>query len=241
MTPNGAVVFTLALIGLIIAARSSHGLAILYVLALAFAAIELGRALATALRRAALLVFPLAAFMLLVWVGVVGRSPTEIAADAPGTRTAALLHVALICARLFLIVLVIQCVFLLFNGTTPLHFIRSLRLPATIKRLLVLTLSLIETLRQAIDRAHTALIAAGMLTRRLSWRNIVNGWVLVQTVWLSAVTIALGRLRDKWPIENTLSLLDHALEERDWRLFAGDDRIWLPIVAGAAVVVLVAA
>ena len=33
----------------------------------------------------------------------------------------------------------------------------------------------------------------------------------MQTVWLTVVTIAIGRTRDKWPIEDTLARLDGAL------------------------------
>jgi hypothetical protein len=106
--------------------------------------------------------------------------------------------------------------------------------------MLVITLSLIATLRHAIDRAHTALIAAGTLTRSPSWRNLLHAWRLIQAVWLSAVTIVLGRMRDKWPVENTLALLDRTLEGSHPPWLRGDDRIWLPITLGAAAVILFA-
>ena len=110
---------------------------------------------------------------------------------------------ATLCGRLFFIVAVIQLVFLRFAKLTPLQIIRALALPATVKRVLAITLSLIGTLRHAIDRAHIALIAAGTLTRSPSWRNILHSWRLIQAVWLSAITIMVGRMRDKWPVENT--------------------------------------
>ena len=69
---------------------------------------------------------------------------------------------------------------------------------------------------------------------------MIHSWRLVRTVWLSAVTIALGRMRDKWPIENTLNLLERAVEGGNEKIFAGDDKIWLPVSLGAAVVILVA-
>ena len=75
----------------------------------------------------------------------------------------------------------------------------------------MLTLSLIDTILHAVDRARTALIAAGIITRRQSWRNLRHGWILVQTVWLTVVTIAIGRTRDKWPVEDTLARLDGTL------------------------------
>jgi hypothetical protein len=84
------------------------------------------------------------------------------------------------------------------------------------------------------------LIAAGTLTRSPSWRNLIHAWRLIQAVWLSAVTIVLGRMRDKWPVENTLALLDRTLAGGNPKWLLGDDRIWLPIALGAAVVILLA-
>jgi hypothetical protein len=240
MTPNGAFAVGLLLIALSMTAPGPFGSAVLIVLALVFALVEARGAFVTALRRGAMVVLPLALFMGVVWVGIVGESPSQIAADAVGTRAAALAYVAKLCARLFFIVVMVQLVFLRFAELTPLRLVRTLALPVPIKRTLVITLSLIETLRHAVDRAHTALIAAGTLTRAPSLRNVVHSWRLVQAVWLSAVTIVLGRVRDKWPVENTLALLDRTLEAEGARLFAGNDRIWLPITLVAAIVVLLA-
>lgn len=238
MTPNGALLFLLAFIAVTVGARGPHGLAILAVLAAAVAAVELRAAIVLALKRAALIVLPLAAFMIVVWVAIVRRSPAEITAGTAGSAQAALAYVAIVCARLALIVFVLQAIVLQFRDTTPLTFVRALRAPAGLKRLLVLTLSLVETLRHAVDRAHTALIASGTLTRSFSLRNLRHGWVLVQTVWLTAVTVVLGRLRDKWPVENTLARLDGVLAGGVAPLIGRDDRIWLPLLIGAAVVVL---
>jgi hypothetical protein len=240
MTPNGAFAVGLILIALSMTAPGPCGAAVLIALALAFALIEARGAFLVALRRGAVVVLPLAVFMGVVWVGIVGESPSQIAADAVGTRTAALAYVAQLCARLFFIVVVVQLVFLRFAELTPLQLVRALALPAPVKRTLVITLSLIETLRHAVDRAHTALIAAGTLTRAPSLRNVVHSWRLVQAVWLSAVTIVLGRVRDKWPVENTLELLDRTLEIDGAQPFAGGDRVWLPIALGAAIVILLA-
>jgi hypothetical protein len=240
MTPNGALAVAFLLIALSMNDPGPRGAAILLVLGLAFAIIEVRGASLIALRRAAVVVLPLAVFMILVWVGIVGRAPAEIAADVAGTRTSALIYVAAICGRLFFIVAVIQLAFLRFAHLTPLQFIRALALPTVLKRMLVVTLSLIETLRHAIDRAHVALIAAGTLTRAPSLRNVLHAWRLIQAVWLSAVTIMLGRMRDKWPVENTLPLLDRTLDTGSSRLFAGDDKIWLPLTLGAGIVILFA-
>ena len=240
MTPNGAFTLGFILIALGMGVPGPRGVAVLAVLTLAFALIEVRGASVIALRRAAVVVLPLAGFMGVVWVGIVGESPAQLAADAAGTRSAALAYVATLCARLFFIVAVIQLVFLRFAKLTPLQVIRALALPATLKRVLVITLSLIGTLRHAIDRAHIALIAAGTLTRAPSWRNVLHSWRLIQAVWLSAITIMVGRMRDKWPVENTIARLDDTLANDSPARFAGGDRIWLPISLGAAVIILVA-
>lgn len=240
MTPNGAFSVGFVLIALSISNPGPRGVAILIAFALTFAIIEVRGAALIALRRAAFVVLPLALFMGVVWVGIVGEAPSQIAANAGGTRAAAFVYVAKLCGRLLFIVTMVQLVFLRFADLTPLQLIRALALPATVKRVLVITLSLIETLRHSIDRAHIALIAAGTLTRAASLRNAAHSWRLIQAVWLSAVTIMLGRMRDKWPIENTMSLLDRTLDSGSARLFAVADRIWLPIALGAAVVILLA-
>ena len=191
-------------------ARDLPGLAAVLAVTLILA-LAGGRRALTALMWSAGIVLPLAAFMALVWVGIVGRAPAEIAAGVEGSRAAAAAHVALVCLRLFVIAFAIQATMLRFAGWTPLAFVRALTAPPTLKKLLVLTLSLIETTLHAVDRARAALIAAGIITRGHSWRNLRNGWVLVQTVWLTVITIAIGRMRDKWPIEGTLARLDGAL------------------------------
>ncbi|HKA73989.1 MAG TPA: hypothetical protein VKE26_19445 [Xanthobacteraceae bacterium] len=211
MTPNGAIVLAAVLVGGAMLTRDLVGLAALSLFCLGFGAIELHGRIMRALAWSAAIMAPLAAFMAVVWVGVVGRSPGEIAAGVTGTRAAALTHVTVICTRLFLIALVTQLVILRFADMTPLAFTRALRAPVVLKKLIALTLSWIDTILHAVDRSRTALITAGVITPRFSARNAANGWILVQTVWLSVITIAIGRLRDKWPAENTLARLDEAL------------------------------
>jgi hypothetical protein len=237
MTPNGAIVFAAIVIGGAMLSARVAGLLILLALCAVFAAIEITTRLFKALAWPAGIVAPLALFMAIVWIGVVGRSPTEIAADLPGTRTAAFGHVAVICLRLFLIALVIRLVVLRFAHSTPLQFIRAMRAPALLKKLLVLTLSWIDTILHAVDRSRTALITAGVIAPRLALKNAANGWILIQTVWLSVITIAIGRARDKWPAENTLVRLEEALEAPAQKL-SGRDCAW---IAAAAAGLLAAA
>jgi len=236
MTPNGAALFALVAIAGALIARDPLGLIVVLAIVLVFA-LASRRAMWRALAWSGAIVLPLAAFMALVWIGIVGRAPAEIAANLEGSRAAAAAYVALVCLRLFVIAFAIQAVFLHFAGWTPLRFVGGLTLPVTAKKLLALTLSLIDTILQAVDRARTALIAAGIITARHSWRNLRHGWILVQTVWLTVVTIAIGRTRDKWPIEDTLARLDSALAHGAARLSAADLG-WTALAVAGAVVAL---
>jgi hypothetical protein len=232
MTPNGAIVFGLLVIGGAVLARDLPSLAIVLALALIFG-LGSGRRIVMALGWSIAIVAPLAGFMGLVWVGIVGRAPEEIAAGTEGSRAAAAAYVALISLRLFAIAFVVQATFLRFADMTPLQFVRRLSMPALAKKLVVLTLSLIETILYAIDRARTALIAAGIVTRRPSPRNLRNGWLLVQTVWLTVVTIAIGRTRDKWPTEDTLALIDGTLADATPRRLTAIDVAWMVVALGS--------
>ncbi len=232
MTPNGAILFGLLVILAAIVAREPISLALVLLVALAFAVIGCGRRIVTALLWSAAIVLPLAAFMGLVWVGIVGRAPAEIAAGTEGSRAAAAFYLLVVCLRLFIIAFVIQALLLRFSGVTPLQFLRRVTAPPIAKKLVVLTLSLIDTTLHAVERARTALIAAGTITRAPSLRNLRNGWILVQTTWLTVITIAIGRVRDKWPAEDTLALLDGALAQTGPRHLTGADWGWMTLAGG---------
>lgn len=234
MTPNGATVFALVMIVGALAAREPASLAVILAIALVFAFAS-RRAIWNALIWSGAIVLPLAAFMALVWIVIVGRAPAEIAAQAEGSRAAAAAYVALICLRLFVIAFAIQALFLHFAGWTPLRFVGGLTAPAMVKKLLVLTLSLIETILQAVDRARIALIAGGIITARHSWRNLRHGWILVQTVWLTVITIAIGRTRDKWPVEDTLARLGLVLAQGAARPSKAD-LVWITLAAVAVAI-----
>ena len=221
MTPNGAVAFALLVIVSALLARDPVGLLVILTATSCFA-LASRRPVWSALVWSCGIVLPLVLFMTLVWIIIRGRvvdrvalvTPHEIAANLEGSRAAASFYVTIICLRLFIIAFTIQATFLHFAGWTPLRFIGALALPRVAKKLLVLTLSLIDTILQAVDRARTALIGAGLITRQRSWRNLRHGWILVQTVWLTVITIVLGRTRDKWPVEDTLARLEGSLAAR---------------------------
>ena len=181
MPPNGAVIFGLLTSGRFLRATSSVSRHSGHYVDLR--ALGSKKRIFGALAWSGGIVLPLALFMGLVWIGIVGarrpRSPRMPKARAPR----AALYVADPC-----------CVWSSSHSRSrpipdfpavAVRFVGGLTAPTLAKKLLVLTLSLIETILQAIDRARTALIAAGIITRRQSWRNLRHGWILVQTVWLT--------------------------------------------------------
>ena len=234
MTPNGAVVFGLLVIVGALIARDLAGLVIILAATLCFA-LASRRPVWSALVWSCGIVLPLVLFMTLVWIIIVGRAPHEIAANVEGSRSAASFYVTIICLRLFIIAFTVQATFLHFAGWTPLRFIGALALPRVAKKLLVLTLSLIDTILQAVDRARTALIGAGLITRQRSWRNLRHGWILVQTVWLTVITIVLGRTRDKWPVEDTLARLEGSLAARATARLSATDFGWMALAIATGV------
>jgi hypothetical protein len=233
MTPNGAVAFALLIVVSALLARDLAGLLVILGTTACFAFAS-RRAIWSALAWSTGIVLPLVLFMMVVWVGIVGRAPDEIATNAEGSRAAASLYVAITCLRLFIIAFTVQAAFLHFAGWTPLRFVGALALPGMAKKLLVLTLSLMDTILQAVDRARTALIGAGLITRERSWRNLRHGWVLVQTVWLAVITIVLGRTRDKWPVEDTLARLEASLAARATAQLTAADLGWIALAIAAS-------
>ena len=232
MTPNGAVLFALAVMAGGMVSQRLAALFLILGVCLAFGLIETRRHLLKAIAWSVAIVAPLAAFMGRVWVGIIGRAPAEIAAGVPGSRAAAFAFVTLVCLRLTVIALIVPLLVQRFTHLTPLQFVRALTLPLAAKRLLALTLSFIDTFLHAVERARIALITAGVVTPRVSLTNATQGWILVQTVWLSVVTIAIGRLRDKWPTEQTLARLDHVLHGPAPSLTIKDG-VWIGLAVAA--------
>ena len=115
MTPNGAIVFGFMVIAGALLAHDLASLAVILAIVLLFA-LGSGRQIFGALTWSVAIVLPLAAFMGLVWIGIVGRAPAEIAANLEGSRMAAAMYVAVICLRLFIIAFSVQAAFLHFAG-----------------------------------------------------------------------------------------------------------------------------
>ena len=58
----------------------------------------------------------------------------------------------------------------------------------------------------------------------------------MQTVWLTVVTIAIGRTRDKWPAEDTLALIDGTLADAAPRRLTAIDGVWVVLAVAALAV-----
>src|SRR5262249_40642238 len=77
MTPNGAVIFAIVVVAGATWSGRIAGLIVLLALCTIFGAIEIKARLFRAFAWPAAIVAPLALFMAVVWIGVVGRSPAE--------------------------------------------------------------------------------------------------------------------------------------------------------------------
>ncbi len=199
MSSNGLVLFlVIAVASLFVPSRSVVPILVL-ALGSAFT-LALGRRGVVVARRALLSVAPLAIFLTLVWVVIVGRAPEVVFFRS--TRPASpWLSVAAITSRLFLLALLTFGVIEAGSRIRP-PFVFGLALPREARIVLLATTSLVGAMRLGAERAHTALVSANILTGRRSWRNLAHGWLLVRTTWVAAVGIAVERLDTKWKCED---------------------------------------
>lgn len=201
----------------------------------AFFVLSLGRHRATtALRRAIFTVAPVAIFLFVVWVVFVGRAPTvPLVLYSMGSSNAEL-YVLAISTRLFVLAALIFSLLGKFHDTGPLHFLGALALPPRVKTLLLTTLSLKYTLEQAARRAHTALVAAAILTPKFSVKNVFHSIFLLRATWTSTLAMALERMDDKWKWEKIPS--DDLFDQfRPKHLLGAKDLLWLVLALGALV------
>jgi hypothetical protein len=238
MTPNGAVLFfALCTFDLFLPTRF---------LLPVFAAVPVGalvlslslKGIYLSLRQAVLVTAPLFAFLVVVWVLVVKVAPVSVlfvSGDAPLT---AIEYVSGVASRLLLFTLLVAALVQCFAASGAVAFVQALAGPPSVKALVLTTLSLKHTIAQAAQRAHTALVAARVLTMRASWANLRQGWRLFQGVWMSTLSMALERLDTKWHLEGLPDQL--ALRrEHTAHLWGQNDLLWaaLPALAFIAAIV----
>jgi hypothetical protein len=202
--PSAAVVpgFALALAILFVTSRGAGGL--------------------VALKRAILISAPVAAFLAIVWIGVVGRAPDATIFYRPAGPVGAWTGVAAVGARLFLVALFTFAAVETGARIRP-SFLGGLAVPRPFKIVLLAAASLADVMRQGSQRAHTALVAANVLTGRPSLRNLSSGWLLLRTTWVAALGIADERLSSKWLHED----LPEAAPLGGRRPLTGRDLAWL--------------
>lgn len=232
MTPNGALLFlALCTVSLFFPTRfvlPVFALVPVAVLVASLSPVNLMRAL----RQALVLTTPLFLFLLLVWVVVARMPPKRVIFVSSGLPLTAIEYVVGIASRLFLFTLLIGALVQRFLLSGAVAFVRLLSLPDSIKALILTTLSLKHTIAQAAARAHTALVAARVLTTGVSWANGLQGWRLVQGVWMSTLNMALERLDTKWKLEGLPE--GFALRDKQQVVVLGsDDLLWGVLPASA--------
>lgn len=196
MSSNGVVLFALVAIGGVFFPSAAVVPAFELALGIVFA-LSRGAGGLAALRRAVLTSAPVIAFLAIVWIGVVGRAPDATIFFRPVAPGNAWTGVAAVGARLFLVALFAFSAVETGARMRP-SFLGGLAVPRAWKVVLLATASLADVMRQGSQRAHTALVAANVLTGRPSLRNVLCGWVLLRTTWVAALGIADERLDTKW-------------------------------------------
>jgi hypothetical protein len=172
--------------------------------------ILLGRRALSVLRRAAMSVGSLVVLLAAVWVGIVGHAPERMLFFRPNGPVTAWTAVLATGSRLLTLSLLSFSATAAASRLRP-DFVSGLAVPRSLKAVLLSTLSFADVLREGSRRAHTALVAANIVSPRMSLRNLRHGWLLLRTVWVAAVGIASERLDTKWLFED----LPHAAVQTD--------------------------
>lgn len=224
MSPNGACIFFLITAGGVFAGNP-HVQAWSYAPFVAvFMSLNI-QAMANILKKSLVLMLPLVLFLYLVWVVIVGAAPTNLGEPVQLTAQSYVYSVSL---KLFVFSALIFSLVEKFANGGPFQFVNNLTIPNALKTLLMLTLSLKNSFAQASTRSFSALVIAGVLTPRLSLRNMSHGWRLMRSIWVSTLSISFERLDSKWAIENLPDSCVQNLAKTRTLLSLGD-LVWLLI------------
>lgn len=185
-----------------------------------------------ALRRTLLLCGPLIAFLYLLWTIYLGYAPTEVLFAKSGQNLTAGEYTLGISTRLIVMVMLVVLLAESFQQRRPGEFIRGLCLPERAKILLLLAISLSNTMIIAARRAHTALTSANVLTGRWSARNVLGLHWLIQATWLSSLAIAIERLDTKWRYEELPGVRLKNMH-RGRFILSAHDVLWIGLAAVA--------
>jgi hypothetical protein len=181
------------------------------------------QAMTSVFKKSLVLVLPLVLFLYLVWVVIVGAAPTNLGEPIQPTAQSYVYAVSL---KLFAFSALVFSLVEKFASGGAFQFFNNLTIPSGLKALLMLTLSLKNSFSQASTRSFSALVIAGILTPRLSLRNMSHGWLLMRSIWVSTLCISFERLDSKWTIENLPDSCVQNLAKTRTLLSLGD-LVWL--------------
>lgn len=198
-----------------------------------YLAVESPRYAWQAVRFAGFAVAPLAVYLMLVW-GVAAQDVLPTNALVGNGQGGATVFVFSVCVRLFLVVLLLRATLFPVLSETPLTFVRDLWLPAGGKAALLMTMSIASTIRASAEKSWVCLVAANLLTRGMSLKNIRNLPVALLTVWLFTVEALSVRLQHKWPAEDMRHRLAQAVDGTSRRRLSRRDAVWFAIALATA-------
>lgn len=174
-----------------------------------------------------LVVAPIAIYLSIVWIFIVGSSPAGAPWLHPQTPRSAPAYVANLTSKLLLFTVLLHASVISPLSDGALRFLAEIRLPKALKIAFALTLSIASTIRVSAEKAWVSLITVNLLAPRIAWRNGRHGSLFVRTVWLSIVGTVSARLQTKWSIEDVRSRLDDFFSSAIHRSLTWRDLLWL--------------
>lgn len=206
MTPTGLVLYTM--LGSLSIFLPSSSVVPIPPLVLVFGFLLMERR-AEAIRAVAsgiLVVSPVAIYLSIVWI-LIANEPPSSSTLFPAFNQSVFAYVAGITSRLLLFVILLHAALKGFLTNRSLQFLTEIRSPLTVKVLVAMTLSIASTMRTSAEIAWASLVAANLLTPRMSWKNVQHGPLLAFTIWISMVGTLSTRLHTKWMLEDVRTRL----------------------------------
>jgi hypothetical protein len=200
MTANGLALYYLVGLIALVAGRA----VVVPWAALAIAIVLAARSPATLVKtniRALSITLPLVGWLTIIWLWVAPSKPDTLLLYRPAPAEPAWVLVAALGLRFFVFALLTLAAVERASRIKP-SFLLRLAIPRSVKLLLLTASSMAQAFTDGVRRAHTALVAAGVVTSRRSLRNFLQGWLLIRTSWVSALGLAAERTDTKWRFEN---------------------------------------
>jgi hypothetical protein len=239
MTPSGTLIFvTIFTINLLIPMRYPVPISCTILVAL-FIGVQGFKSLRESIRYTAFAVAPIAIMLTIVWVILVGTPPHLIGITQNTNRIAALSYVLTLTVRLLLFVFLVHSALSSRLNKAPMKFLSQLALPLPVRQTIAMMLSVASTIRNSTERTWVALVAANIITRKRSLRNILHIWLFLQTVWTFMVSTINERMSGKWKIEDIETMLEGVFVKRKY-VPTMKDLFWISfsILAIASTIVL---